>query len=52
MCKLWDVQKMKNNYYRSWDHSTEHITSLGVRLTREQAELKRQGITISDADKL
>ena len=42
---------MKKRFYRGWQEG-EHITAFATRLNREQKELKRQKITITDNDKL
>ena len=45
------IQKMKQRFYRGWQEG-EHITAFATRLDREQKELARQKVIITNDDQL
>jgi hypothetical protein len=46
-CKI-----LKKEFYSDWDSSDDHITTFGMKLNKEQSQLDRLGIVISDKNKL
>ncbi len=46
-CKI-----LKKEFYTNWDSSDNHITTFGMKLDKEQNQLDRLGIVISNNDKL
>jgi hypothetical protein len=45
-------KQLEAEFYANWDSSTMHITAVGLKLDKEQKQLKLLGILISNKDKL